>query len=219
MKTLKFIFSIVLICYTSFVFAGYSISSSIGVSNCSSSITASADGNTGPYTFQWSNGATSSTISNVCSGTYTVTITNRYGCTTQLSKTIPIIADNDLDDWLTTGGNLGTLTPIILTGGVRGGKSTTFGLFTGGRLSEPIVEPYPNPFDDFVSLKFPVEINGEIILKLTDVSGKVLRNYVVAIESAGSEFTLYDLSQFSSGIYLLEVYHPDVGIQTYKLVK
>jgi gliding motility-associated-like protein len=41
-----------------------------------------------PYTFQWSNGATTQNLVNVPAGTYTVTVTDYHGCTETLSATI-----------------------------------------------------------------------------------------------------------------------------------
>ncbi len=40
-------------------------------------------GGIGPYTYLWSNGETDATISNLCSGTYCVTVTDYYGCTAE----------------------------------------------------------------------------------------------------------------------------------------
>lgn len=45
------------------------------------SATAGASGGTGPYTFLWSNGSTSATVSNLSAGTYTVTVRDALGCT------------------------------------------------------------------------------------------------------------------------------------------
>lgn len=41
-----------------------------------------------PYTYLWSNGATSANINNVAAGAYTLTVTDSHGCTKQSSATI-----------------------------------------------------------------------------------------------------------------------------------
>nr|MBK9649980.1 SprB repeat-containing protein [Bacteroidota bacterium] len=45
-------------------------------------------GGTTPYTYAWSNGATTQNITNLAPNTYTVTVTDANGCTTTLSQTI-----------------------------------------------------------------------------------------------------------------------------------
>ncbi|MEQ8910594.1 MAG: lamin tail domain-containing protein, partial [Vicingaceae bacterium] len=50
--------------------------------------TASATGGTAPYTYAWSNGATTASITGVASGTYTVTITDNNGCSDTDNSTI-----------------------------------------------------------------------------------------------------------------------------------
>ncbi|MFM8918092.1 MAG: HYR domain-containing protein, partial [Bacteroidota bacterium] len=57
-----------------------------GLSNGAIDLTV-AGGNT-PYTYVWSNGATSQDISNVVSGTYSVTVTDSKGCVTTATATI-----------------------------------------------------------------------------------------------------------------------------------
>lgn len=42
-----------------------------------------AGGGTQPYSYLWSNGATTSTINNLSAGTYNVTVTDNHGCTAQ----------------------------------------------------------------------------------------------------------------------------------------
>lgn len=56
---------------------------------CIGTSTSSASGATPPYSFTWSNGQTISYIKNLCQGTYTVTITDALGCTTQ-SQTVNV---------------------------------------------------------------------------------------------------------------------------------
>ena len=49
---------------------------------------ADASGGTSPYTFAWSNGATTQSITDLAGGTYTVTATDADGCTDEASVTI-----------------------------------------------------------------------------------------------------------------------------------
>ncbi len=49
--------------------------------SCDGQATATPSGGTGPYTYLWSNNATTPTITALCAGNYTVTITDFKGCT------------------------------------------------------------------------------------------------------------------------------------------
>ena len=57
-----------------------------GLATGSSTVTPS--GGTAPYSYAWSNGATSQTVNNLPSGIYIVTVTDANGCTDQMSVTI-----------------------------------------------------------------------------------------------------------------------------------
>lgn len=69
---------------------------------------ASASGGTSPYTYSWSNGATTASLSNVSAGTYTVTVTDNNACTStdNLSITEPasLIASAAVDSNVTCNG-------------------------------------------------------------------------------------------------------------------
>lgn len=57
--------------------------------DCSAgSIDLTAEGNAGPFSFAWSNGATTEDLIDLCKGTYSVTVTNKFGCTKVLSAQI-----------------------------------------------------------------------------------------------------------------------------------
>ncbi len=57
--------------------------------DCDATATATANGGASPYTFNWSNSASGSTITGLCAGTYNVTVTDANGCTSD--GTIPIV--------------------------------------------------------------------------------------------------------------------------------
>jgi PKD repeat protein len=68
------------------VTVGNIIATSCGLNNGSASVAAS--GGTAPYTFLWSNGATTTTISSLASGSYTVSVTDASGCVRTGTATI-----------------------------------------------------------------------------------------------------------------------------------
>ncbi len=76
---------------------------------------------TGPFTYSWNNGQTSSTATNLAAGTYTVIVTNTSGCTTKDSVTITqppsltVTVPTTVND-LCNGGNTGSATASV-TGG------------------------------------------------------------------------------------------------------
>ena len=55
---------------------------------CSGSATATVSGGVGPYSYLWSNGDSSSTATNLCTGSYTVNVEDANGCTGTSSVTI-----------------------------------------------------------------------------------------------------------------------------------
>lgn len=56
---------------------------------CNGAITINASGGVGPYTYQWSNGSTTSTIIGLCAGVYSVLVTDATGCTSTFSIPVP----------------------------------------------------------------------------------------------------------------------------------
>ena len=56
--------------------------------NATGAITSGITGGTAPYTYAWSNGATTADLSNVAAGTYTLQVTDFRGCTSNYSYTL-----------------------------------------------------------------------------------------------------------------------------------
>ncbi len=72
---------------------------SCGLANGGASVTAT--GGTAPYTYIWSNAATTASISNIAAGTYTVTVTGSAGCTK--TATVVVTASTALTATTTSG--------------------------------------------------------------------------------------------------------------------
>lgn len=62
--------------------------------NCNGTTTATVSGGSAPYSYSWSNGAVTSAISNLCPGTYTLTVIDAGGCSTTVQGTVQTAANN-----------------------------------------------------------------------------------------------------------------------------
>ncbi|HLO81936.1 MAG TPA: hypothetical protein VK166_13305, partial [Chitinophagaceae bacterium] len=113
--------------------------------SCNGSVTATAVGGTAPYTYLWSNGATTSSISNVPAGTYNIIVTDANSCTTNGSLTITgnatLNPSVQITDLTCAGSNNGVITVTNANGispfeyNINGGAfqpSNTFGNLAAG---------------------------------------------------------------------------------------
>ncbi|MCB9446826.1 MAG: gliding motility-associated C-terminal domain-containing protein [Flavobacteriales bacterium] len=74
---------------------------------CNGQAIANPSGGTSPYTYLWSNGKTTATVTGLCAGNFTVTVTDNNGCTTTATA--------------------GIAQPTALTGGVTASTDATCG--------------------------------------------------------------------------------------------
>lgn len=83
-------------------------------------LSASASGGNGTYTYAWSNNASGSSISGLSAGTYTVTVTDKKGCTGTSSVTVldpPSLSISTHDNISCNGETDGKLTATASSGG------------------------------------------------------------------------------------------------------
>jgi gliding motility-associated-like protein len=88
---------------------------------CDGSVTATVTAGVGPYTYSWSNGATTSTVTALCPGVYACNITDANGCITAITDTVkkpvPISPNATVKDInCNTGASTGQIT-LATTGG------------------------------------------------------------------------------------------------------
>lgn len=81
---------------------------------CDGSTSVSMSGGTIPYTYLWSNGATTASINGLCEAIYTVTVTDAVGCTATASADVkspnPLVLSFTVDDVLCSGDCDGVIT-------------------------------------------------------------------------------------------------------------
>lgn len=100
---------------------------------CNGSINIEVIGGTQPFTYQWSNGAASQDISNVCKGTYSVTIVDGHGCVF-ISNTFTVapaplaVANSNPQDVSCHGGGDGGVCITV----IGGCEPYTFNVVNGG---------------------------------------------------------------------------------------
>lgn len=89
--------------------------------SCNGSAAVTVNNGTGPFTYLWSNGQTSSTLSNLCAGNYSVTVTAANGCSDSESFTITSGAGVGITTIQAAGPFLTTNSPLQLNGSPTGG--------------------------------------------------------------------------------------------------
>lgn len=104
---------------------------------CNGTAVLNASGGTSPYTYLWSNGATTASLNNLCAGVYNVTVTDATGCSAVFtvnvsSSAAPAIANTTVVDASCNGVCDGSIS-ITASGGILpytylwlpGGQNTT----------------------------------------------------------------------------------------------
>lgn len=108
---------------------------------CDNTGTASASpsGGTGPYTYSWSTGETTSSISNLAPGGYTVTVTDANSCTVQQTVTVSCtgcptitVTESSHTDVTCNGANDGAATVVASGGNAPYSYTWNPGGMTGG---------------------------------------------------------------------------------------
>ncbi|MBA4239658.1 MAG: hypothetical protein C0448_02940 [Sphingobacteriaceae bacterium] len=103
--------------------------------NCNGSIALNPTGGNGGYTYSWTPTANTGTISNICPGVYTATITDALGCTLTANYTLPSITTITSSTFATNNLCSGDCNGSILATNVAGGVPQYIFVWSDGQTS------------------------------------------------------------------------------------
>jgi len=190
-------------------------------SNCTT-LKGAATGGVAPYSYSWSGGATSNNSSTtVCPNTtttYTLTITDKNGCTRSDDVTVNVndvrcgskmdkvqvnhngevicVAKEAVPAHLNHGDVLGSYkTSPAITGTKAPVQNETEG------QNKLMLVGYPNPFISSTQLEYVLPSDGKAIIKLYDISGNEAVTLLNANKKAGHYKLGFARGNLSSGVY------------------
>ena len=149
------------------------------------SVNLSVNGGTAPYTYVWSNGATTQNISGVTSGLYTVTVTDVNGCTDAISGIVISQPSASLN------GIVSSIGSVSCWGGNNGGIVLNV---TGG------TSPYSYQWNNGATTQNLNNINaGTYTVTVTDVNGcsDVVSGIIVSQPAASLSLSVNTVSPVS----------------------
>ncbi|GDX52994.1 hypothetical protein LBMAG27_20410 [Bacteroidota bacterium] len=143
------------------------------------SIDATVTGGTSPYSYSWSNGATTQDINSLSAGTYSVTVTDANGCTAISSETLtePI-----------------PIAPVLVSPTVTGGTNLSCNGSTDGSISVTVtggVSPYTYLWSNGSTTQNLSSIGaGTYAVTVTDANGCTITSSITLTEPATVSPTL-----------------------------
>ena len=198
-------------------------------------LTSNVSGGTGPYSYNWSNGATtaSTTVSPTTATTYTLKVKDANGCPGSASKTVNVMdvsggrKDNKVLVCHMGNNTLTVASPAVaahLGHGDMLGACTSTGATTATGATQRMAlatevattaaKVLPNPTRNYFDIQLGGLNSGEINVKVFDFVGRVVD--VRRLSSEGG--TLRIGAAYRSGIYLVEI-SQGAQKQVLKLVK
>ena len=202
----------------------------IGYGPSSFTITATPNGGTAPYTYNWSNGQTTASVNVNTAGTYNVTITDAEGCTATTSIVINVIDvrcgnNNDKVMMCHNGNSVCVASSAVqqhLDHGDNIGSCGTNRMVDKSSVSDETgttesgIKIYPN----HTSGAFSIEVNSVKAIKSTitiaTVNGQIVEQRDVFLLEGTQSFS-FNISGKASGIYLIKVSGID-GVNTQNLI-
>ncbi len=173
----------------------------------------SASGGNGPYSYRWSNGATTASIS-VCPATtttYTLTVTDAAGCIVTDQATVNVTdvscGNNKTKVLVCHNGHMiciaASAVPAHLAHGCSLGNCTAAGN-TGARVAGPAtLQTTPNPFTENTTIEFTLPQAGTYSLEIYDLKGALVQKLEAGSATANERRSVeVNGSKWAKGIYI-----------------
>lgn len=125
--------------------------------NCNGTITSSPTGGNPAYTYSWSTGATTSSITNICPGNYTVTVTDSKSCVATQTFNLPGTVNITASSVAINNNCFGNCNGSLLAASVAGGLP-------------PYTYNWSDPLGQSTAQAFNL-CNGNYFLVITDAQG------------------------------------------------
>ncbi|MBK9228821.1 MAG: T9SS type A sorting domain-containing protein [Ignavibacteria bacterium] len=80
---------------------------------------------------------------------------------------------------------------------------------------------YPNPFNPVTNIEYDLPVDGNIELKIYDITGRLIKTLVNEFKTAGSYIVSFNASDLSSGVYFYSMNFDgkQIGRETYDSCK
>ncbi|KAB2817545.1 T9SS type A sorting domain-containing protein [Phaeocystidibacter marisrubri] len=78
---------------------------------------------------------------------------------------------------------------------------------------------YPNPTTGFIGVVFNAQNAGEVVVQLSDMTGKQVWVVTEQAISTGKHYLEFDLAPVASGVYILNILQGDESIYTERIIK
>ncbi|MEZ4829935.1 MAG: T9SS type A sorting domain-containing protein [Bacteroidia bacterium] len=160
--------------------------------NGNGSISTAVSGGTAPYTYSWSNGATTPSISGLSAGIYTLTLTDDLGCV----EVNPITLVNVTNLLSCQQGFV--LTPVFPNN--QNGPGINF----ASSVWDHLTTIYPNPTDGLLYVKIETKDPVEANIFVQDLLGRQIleMDHMFGITDENAKL---DLSRVASGTYIIRI--------------
>lgn len=210
----------------------------IGYGPTSVTLTGYANNSMGPYTYAWSNGATTKNIivSPTVTTNYTLTVTDARGCTQQDVVTVNVrdircgsnkvymcrsngtttncVQKSQVPSKLNQGWTLGACGSFKLDGSEEEDVSITD--------EETVIgtNVFPNPAADNVTVQYGFDADVTVNIEVYDMSGRVVQTVARNSPSIEGELnsTSFSVSDYRSGLYLIAITSSNGDSETHRLM-